>query len=351
MTTFSIIVPVYNVDRYLSTALDSFVNQTYRDIEIVCVDDGSTDKSPLILDRYAQMDNRIKIITQQNSGTYLARRRGVEDAHGDYIMFVDPDDWIDLNTCESLFNILEKNPVDILQYGFEIEVEGKIPSKEATNIDKFFNRQQEELTGRDSIITGSYIKGSIAYNQCGKVFRKEVVQNAFSSMPPVRCIFAEDLCSSFFIFQFTNTYRATPQRMYHYRVGVGISTKSTLSLSEYKQTLESFKMLEAIESYIERNHLPQELYSQIVNKIRSEINASAFALGYTRIKEKCQLEDWLSPFCESAKLPQTVLFIAKSMESHAAHLERKISRRQRTIKLLIILCTLLLSLLIIQAIL
>ena len=85
----SVILPIYNTDKYLKDALDSIINQSYRDLEIICVDDGSTDNCPDILRDYQLKDSRISVITQKNMGTYLARRRGVENAHGDYILLYD----------------------------------------------------------------------------------------------------------------------------------------------------------------------------------------------------------------------------------------------------------------------
>lgn len=91
----SIIVPVYNVEKYLERCIESIVNQTYKDIEIILVDDGSPDNCPVICDRYAEKDNRIKVIHKQNGGLINARKSGLEIAQGDYIGFVDSDDWIE----------------------------------------------------------------------------------------------------------------------------------------------------------------------------------------------------------------------------------------------------------------
>ena len=92
----SVIVPVYNVEKYLKRCLNSLVNQTYTNIEIICVNDGSKDNSLNILNEYAQKDNRIVVISQENQGQGIARNKGLEIAKGDYIGFIDPDDFIDV---------------------------------------------------------------------------------------------------------------------------------------------------------------------------------------------------------------------------------------------------------------
>ena len=97
----SIIVPVYNTAPYLPQCLDSLVNQTYRDIEIICVNDGSTDNSPDILKAYAERDSRILVIHQENLGLSGARNKGLESARREWVMFVDSDDWIGTDCCKS----------------------------------------------------------------------------------------------------------------------------------------------------------------------------------------------------------------------------------------------------------
>lgn len=94
MPKISVIIPVYNVEKYLAECLTSVVNQTFKDIEIICVNDGSTDNSPMILEEFAQKDSRIKIINQENQGLSAARNTGIEVATGEYITFVDSDDYV-----------------------------------------------------------------------------------------------------------------------------------------------------------------------------------------------------------------------------------------------------------------
>ncbi len=108
----SVIIPIYNVEKYLARCLDSVVNQTLTDIEIICVDDGSTDKSIVIAKEYAEKDNRISIIHQENKGVSAARNAGMKIASGKYISFIDGDDWIDLDFLEKLYNAAESSGAD-----------------------------------------------------------------------------------------------------------------------------------------------------------------------------------------------------------------------------------------------
>ena len=110
MPKISIIIPVYNVEKYLAECLDSLINQTLKDIEILCIDDGSKDNSLEILNEYAAKDDRIKVFAQKNSGPGAARNLGIQHAKGEYLTFVDSDDWLKENAMEVVYNCaIEKN--------------------------------------------------------------------------------------------------------------------------------------------------------------------------------------------------------------------------------------------------
>ena len=115
---FSIIVPVYNVEKFLRESLDSIVAQTLKDFEVICVNDGSTDNSLEILNEYAKSDFRFKIISQENQGQGVARNNAIDIAQGKYLLFVDPDDFIESNTLEVLYNKFHETDVDIIQFDY-----------------------------------------------------------------------------------------------------------------------------------------------------------------------------------------------------------------------------------------
>ena len=116
----SIIVPVYNVEKYLKKCVDSIVNQTYKNLEIILVDDGATDNSGKICDELVELDNRIKVYHKKNGGLSDARNYGVERATGDYIGFVDSDDYIDAEMYEKLYEAIKKENVDVAECNLKI---------------------------------------------------------------------------------------------------------------------------------------------------------------------------------------------------------------------------------------
>ncbi len=117
MPEISIIVPVYNVEKYLSKSLESLINQTFRDIEIICVNDGSTDGSGKILEDFARKDSRIKVICQENSGVSAARNSGIEAAQGRFVMFLDGDDYYTRDACKIAYDTICTDNSDIAVFG------------------------------------------------------------------------------------------------------------------------------------------------------------------------------------------------------------------------------------------
>lgn len=126
MPKVSIIVPIYNVEKYLDRCMGSLINQTLRDIEIIMVDDGSPDRCPQMCDEYARRDSRIKVIHKKNGGLGYARNSGLEIATGEYIAFVDSDDYVDVRMYEYMYHELEKYSVDAVICAFNSIYKNKV---------------------------------------------------------------------------------------------------------------------------------------------------------------------------------------------------------------------------------
>lgn len=116
----SVIIPVYNVEQFLPRCVDSVINQTYKNLEIILVDDGSLDGSSILCDNYAKSDNRIKVVHKLNGGLSSARNVGLVVASGEYIGFLDSDDWIDHDTLEYCYNLLVSNKANVVQFDLEM---------------------------------------------------------------------------------------------------------------------------------------------------------------------------------------------------------------------------------------
>lgn len=220
----SILVPVYNTEFFLRNCLDSLINQTFKDIEIICVNDGSTDTSLDILKEYSQKDSRIKIVSlEKNEGLARARYHGIINAKGKYIMFVDSDDYLELSACEKAYQYIEKYQVDILHFSTNILPFGLVDMKDLNDKRSFVDAYVKKLSG-DKIFSECYLKHKFGWNLWNKIYKSEVVKAVAPYIPNKRCIISEDMFIFSMIIHFSKTYYGVNDRLYNYRFGSGVST-------------------------------------------------------------------------------------------------------------------------------
>lgn len=226
---FSIIIPIYNRSFFIDETLSSLLNQTYTDIEIICVDDYSTDNSLEKLETYALKDDRIKIVRhQKNLGPHCARQTGVSNALGDYILFLDCDDALEIFACESLYYIFSKTDYDVLEFAYKHKNKKSLslPVPSIT-IDNLF----------DSLV---YFKNPRAGTVWNKVYKRKLLQEAFSKMQSFYSVMGEDLYESIVIAYYAKSYAFINEPLILYNDESGISNKQN-DLSSVKKSLASIK--------------------------------------------------------------------------------------------------------------
>lgn len=212
----SVIVPIYNTAEYLPGCLESIVNQTLKEIEIICVDDGSTDDTPQILDEYASKDERIKIIRKENGGPVSARKVGVAAAEGVYVAFVDSDDWIERDMYEQLCRIAEENAVDMVTCGFFLE--GNYTTTHMDTVPQGLFEGQDMYGVRDKAIYNlekhsSGLKASLCY----KLFKRELIQSAQYKIPNEITMADDKMCLLTALLECNSVY-IYHKPFYHYRI-------------------------------------------------------------------------------------------------------------------------------------
>lgn len=181
----SIIIPVYQVGRYLNRCLDSVINQTYKNLEIILVDDGSTDESPSICDEYSSKDERILVIHQHNQGVSIARNSGLDIASGEYIGFVDGDDWIELNMFEDLYTALAEDNADMSITGCYLET-NKGTTALVIDSQKYYSAE--------TLLEGTVLDRNAAISA---VWSKLCKRELFSTLRFVQDVYSEDnICTT-----------------------------------------------------------------------------------------------------------------------------------------------------------
>lgn len=217
--TVSIIVPVYNAEAYLEECLESLTHQTLADIEILLIDDGSTDSSPAIVDRYAQRDPRIRAVHQQNAGVSYSRNVGLDMARGQFVLFVDSDDYIRVDTCEILVANAFENAADIVVFG------GKTFPTTAWADDSFACRNRV-VSGGDIVDALANERGSIPL-MCNKLYTRQLIEEAGIRFGAGLSL-GEDHAFQFCLFPFAKTVSYISDQLYFYRS----HESSTLTLGD-----------------------------------------------------------------------------------------------------------------------
>ena len=267
----SIILPVYNVQEYLKQSLDSLVQQTFSDIEIICVNDGSTDDSLSILKAYEKKDSRIKLINQSNLGVAEARNNAIKISKGKYLMFTDGDDWLEINACETLLEIMEKHKPDVVMYSYYREYEEKTLKKHIFDDELIiFNEQQcNELHRRHSGIIGIELKSPESADAlCSlstKLFKSSIIkQNNIKYIDNKIIGTYGDGLFNLFYYEHVKKAVYINRYLYHYR-----KTNVNSIVTAYKPMLPNLwnNMFDIIENYIDQKSLGAKFSEGLSNRI------------------------------------------------------------------------------------
>lgn len=237
MPKISVIIPVYNVEKFLKRCLDSVLAQTFQDFEVICVNDGSTDRSGEILVSYASKDSRIRVFEQTNQGASVARNNGLEQIRGDYIFFLDSDDVIHYQSFEILTRLLEDNGADMVSFDQLDCTEADVLSKslDKTPIDfESLETQYSETPVFLGTHKGNYI---IHFTATSKFFRKELLEN-ISFIPHNRF---EDLAYSFGLLSKNPKTVVLKKVLYYYIInenGAFHTSSNLKQMTDYRECLE-----------------------------------------------------------------------------------------------------------------
>ncbi|MBT1170593.1 DUF4422 domain-containing protein [Bifidobacterium sp. SO4] len=245
MPKISVIIAAYNVEPYIQSCLDSVRAQTLQDIDIVVVDDASTDGTPAILAQAAKKDSRIRIIThQENSGLHLARKTGVAAAQGDYAFFLDGDDDLEPTMCEELYANLAADSTDILHFGLTVIGENGILDDECQAFERFNNAPTTD-SQYGNIIQNIYSETrgyQVDWRVTQRVYRTALLKRAFDQMTSTRLERAEDGYECFVISALASSYRSAKQcRGYRYHYGRGVTGTNAITVEKFARFCEQFK--------------------------------------------------------------------------------------------------------------
>lgn len=307
MPKVSILVPTYNVEKYLVECMESIVNQTLQDIEIICVDDGSTDNSGKILDEYASKDKRIKVIHKENGGYGKAMNVGLDNATGEYIGIVEPDDYVALDMYETLYNVAKENDLEMVKsdfYRYSTTPETKniyFSPCDKTNI---YNKVIKPLDYIE-VFNGSLSIWAAIYN------RKFLNKNNIRFLETPGASFQDTSFGLKVLFD-TQQVLFLNKALYHYRVdNANSSVKNNSKIfcicdelyeleKRYKSSSKKIKKM--------INALKIDKYTWNYNRLAEEGKASFYEIYNTELRNIIQSHDYVENF-----IPETIISNAKNI--------------------------------------
>lgn len=262
----SVIIPIYNVEHYLEECLNSVVNQTYKNIEIIAVNDGSNDKSLQILENYAQIYKNIKVFNQENKGNSIARNKGIEHARGKYINFLDSDDYLALDTFENLVKKMERHQLDLIRFGAEPFVDGidYDISKNQYDFKQYY--KSEKVYKKEEFLASlqqTLLQKEFSASPCLYLVRRDIIeQNQIRFTPGIRY---EDELFTLEVFLNVNKAMYDPNLYYKRRYRENSIMTTQASSKNLKKSFDSYSyVIKEMGKLLEEYNHPME--KQLIQK-------------------------------------------------------------------------------------
>lgn len=301
----SVIVPVYNVEKYLDRCIKSLINQTLRNIEIILVNDGSPDGCPELCNQYAASDNRIRVVHKNNAGLGMARNSGLDVAKGDYVAFVDSDDFVELDMYERLYSTAIKENADaVISGGFIDErADGTTYANHIMKtVDVFDGNTRQlalEMLGSKPEFRRDYIYEP---SSCKGVYRRSVINDNRIRFHSERELISEDYVFHLDLFQVTRKVICVPECYYHYCQN-GVSLTKTYHENRFRRNISFY------------NYITQRLmdlkYSSADIQYANRMLLARARVAISQISEHyrwrdCQLKKEILAVCNETKLQEVL---------------------------------------------
>lgn len=255
----SVVIPVYNTEAYLQQCIDSVLNQTLRDVEVICVDDGSRDSSCDILRDYARRDERVKAFFFETSQSALiARKKGVMEATGEYIMFLDADDYLEERACEKLYQKIKEAQVDILHFTSRVLNCANLSQKRIDWNQNAIRPLNKRLDG-EAVFRSCFVDKKYFFTLWNKVYEAAFCKRAFAAMEDRRLPKAQDLYSYFVLSRFAKSYLGWESGPLHnYCMGRGVVGSSSMNLDKFERYCTQVHVADALSRFAEEEGFATE---------------------------------------------------------------------------------------------
>ncbi|EAR01108.1 glycosyltransferase family 2 protein [Maribacter sp. HTCC2170] len=214
--SISVIVPVYKIEAYLSKCIDSILDQSFSDFELILVDNGSPDNCPLICDEYAKKDDRVKVIHKEHGELLSGRKEGLRNSKGKYVAYIDGDDWVDKFYLDILFKLAEVNNSDLVVTGHFREFEGKIETVRPTYTGVFGEDEIKNSILPKAMFNGAFCEHEIATYVWSKLFKRELLNEILYEVPS-EIVMGEDAAITYTYLSISKKLTISRIPLYYYR--------------------------------------------------------------------------------------------------------------------------------------
>lgn len=239
----SIIVAIWNTEQYLACCIDSILNQTFRDIELILVDDGSSDGSAILCDKYEQLDKRVHVIHQKNSGQTVARQNGLRIANGEYVLIFDSDDWLELDALEVVVNAAVKNDADIVTFnGYFNYANHQSQVRQPVKSGVYDKEGLINNIYPTMIFSGRFFYFGIFASMWNKLFRRELITSNIMSIDTRVKVFEDGLATFPAFLDAQRVCVLGDEFLYHYRDNMPSITRSYIK-DQFSSTILLFEAL------------------------------------------------------------------------------------------------------------
>ena len=258
----SVLIPAYNVERYIDQCLESAVNQTLREIEIIVVDDCSTDSTLAHIEAAAEKDSRIRVIRhEKNRKLMQSRKTAVLASRGEYVMFLDSDDYLDLDACRTVYESAVKSDADILQFGIRFENCGDLPEEYIQLRERGSNLYQMfEFLGQP--LVQNYTRELLSSTVTQKAVKGETAKRAYKKMTDLSLSAAEDEYTTCFLLMESSSLDKIPDKLYHYCYGRGVFGRRVMTTQGISYHCEGTTAYHELEKYV--SELPPEYGKEFI---------------------------------------------------------------------------------------
>jgi len=320
---FSIIVPVYNTAFLLRRCLVSVLNQTFDDIEVIIVNDGSTDDSVSVIEEYRCIDDRIVVVNKERNESLLAARiTGMDHATGNYILFVDSDDYVVENQCELLKSYIEIKPVDIIEFGYK-----RVPSEEVFVPERFEGDSRVEAILRETI-------NHTIWNKC---YSRKLIGNARKNMELFYCNMSEDLYFSVLFQFYAKSYSQINDVLYFYAFDSGMTKPHSVSARNARCAVESIKNVHIkIKKFLRDNGYDYENELCEHEKLNYDFYREICDVATEQIEKKIELYSIIDGIGETQFSSAYVEKIKKGLTIYDVIYSRDRKKRVKVIMMLIL---------------